>query len=497
MVCGIFFCSFSYGKAQVLYRSLNPKSISEHLAFYYLFPKTPEGEKALEEAWQLLSNGSKIPPNISKSCIDTLVTLLTKSEGTQTDLLDETELKVIQHLASHLPNRKLKGFLARSEKEVLLLDADQVDLARGLFLSQGDKDPFSEAKMSSYEALIDLMALQILTGVNLSAPPEDKIRAINRFIFEEMKYRFPPHSIYSKDIDLYTYLPSVIDSRRGVCLGVSILYLCLSQRLDLPLEAITPPGHIYVRYCADEKTINIETTARGIHIDTKEYLGIESPSLTPRTMKDVIGLAYFNEASVHWQNENYKKALKCYEKAMLYLPHDLLLQELLGYTYLFLGQMEKGTELLRKVFTNDASEAHVVQKSVMEDFLNGKVDAEGIRKMFLHVDEKRESLLEKKDQLSEVIQKWPLFRGGHYQLGVLELQLNCYKKALTAFQEYEKLEPNDPTAEYFLSQLSALRSNFPAAWAHLRRAEELIKGRSPTPETLKTLHRELASIDPE
>ena len=76
-------------------------------------------------------------------------------------------------------------------------------------------------------------------------------------------FRFPPHSLYAKDIDVYTFLPSVLDSRRGVCLGVSILYLCLAQRLDLPLEAMTPPGHIYVRYGED---LNIETTARGIDV---------------------------------------------------------------------------------------------------------------------------------------------------------------------------------------------------------------------------------------
>lgn len=494
------FLSFTSGKIAVLYRSLNPKSIPEHLAFYHLFSDTPEGKRALADAWQLLSGSSKDPValnHLPKSAIDAIVSLTTKSEGVETTLLDEAELGVIQKLAQHLPNRRLKGYLARSEEDVLRLAADQVDLARGLFLSKSQESLNEEKKIASYEALIDLMALQILTGVKLSDPPEIKIRAINRFIFEEMKYRFPPHSTYAKDIDLYTYLPSVIDSRRGVCLGVSILYLCLSQRLDLPLEAITPPGHIYVRYHSDKKTINIETTARGIHIDTEEYLGIESKEFIPRTIKDVIGLAYFNEASVHWQSENYSKALKCYEKATLYLPEDLLLQELLGYTHLFLRNEEEGTFLLRRAFEGEKSDAQVVQKCVMEDFLNGDIDAEGIRIMHLYVDEKRESLLKKQLALSKVLEKWPRFKAGHFHLGVLELQLNCYKKALAAFQEYEKLEQHDPTAEYFLSQLSLMRSDYPAAWRHLHRAEELLKDRPSIPETLKILHRELAACDPE
>src|SRR5665647_1570782 len=105
------------------------------------------------------------------------------------------------------------------------------------------------------------MALQILARLPPKASPQQKILKINELIFDEMRFRFPPHSLYAKDIDVYTFLPSVLDSHRGVCLGVSILYLCIAQRLDLNLEMITPPGHIYVRYRTTDQTINIETTA--------------------------------------------------------------------------------------------------------------------------------------------------------------------------------------------------------------------------------------------
>lgn len=113
--------------------------------------------------------------------------------------------------------------------------------SRSFFKSQFGPD---RVRIQSYEALIDLMALQILARLPKQASAEEKIIAINTFIFDEMGFRFPPHSLYAKDIDLYTFLPSVLDSRRGVCLGVSILYLCLAQRLELPLEMITPPGPV-------------------------------------------------------------------------------------------------------------------------------------------------------------------------------------------------------------------------------------------------------------
>ena len=158
--------------------------------------------------------------------------------------------------------------------------------------------------------MIDLMALQIRSTLSPNSKPEEKIDAINRFIFEELGFRFPPHSCYATNVDLYTFLPSVLDSRRGVCLGVSILYICIAQRLSLPLEMITPPGHIYVRYKNGEKEINIETTARGIHLEVLEtYLAINTRSLQQRNVKEVIGLSHFNQASVYWITEKMKNPL--------------------------------------------------------------------------------------------------------------------------------------------------------------------------------------------
>ena len=61
------------------------------------------------------------------------------------------------------------------------------------------------------------------------------------------------------------------------------------------MEIITPPGHIYVRYHDGDKIINVETTARGIHLDCKEYLGIDTRSLQVRTLKEVIGMVAFNQ----------------------------------------------------------------------------------------------------------------------------------------------------------------------------------------------------------
>lgn len=489
-------------KIKNLYNSLNTRSVSQHLAFYQLYPNSPYGAKALKDAWELLSPARQKPGRADRAipaipaATQAIISLVNKLPDEETILLSDQELAVIEELAAHLPNRRLAGFRATSEEEVIALPSEEIDVARGLFLSELGNDPEAMRKLRSYEAMIDLMALQILTRAPLTASPETKIQETNNFIFREMGFRFPPHSLFAKDIDLYTFLPSVLDSRRGVCLGVSILYLCLSQRLGFPLEMITPPGHIYVRYRKGNKIINIETTARGVNPESEIYLSVGTRSLEQRTIKEVIGMAHFNQASIFWDKERYDEALKCYLKAKPYLSNDMLLKELMGYIYLLLGQEKEGKALLSEAI--DHLPYHSVCKETLpSDAFHGKVGADGIKCLFMHVDETRESILKKKKALEDALQKYPDFRSGYFALASTWMQLHRTKEALELLDTYHNIYPEDPTAEYYLAILHMERLDYNKAWDHFKRAESLTHARDHHPKALKELRKALTKCCPE
>jgi len=491
-------------KVRVLYNSLNISSVAQHLAFYQLYGDTSEGRKALNHVWTLLS-----PPNIKEQhplqsipdfspATNAIINLVNKQSDEETPLLNDRELSAISALAERLPNRQLKGHYASSEEEVLALPPEEIDLARGLFISKMGNDNNALRKIRSYEAMIDLMALQILARIPIDSSPEVKINEMNYFIFDEMGFRFPPHSLYAKDIDIYTFLPSVLDSRRGVCLGVSILYICLAQRLNLDLEMITPPGHIYVRHRDPDtnKIINIETTARGINMECEVYLSVSTRSLEQRNIKEVIGLAHFNEAAVYWQRDDNGGALKCYHEAKKYLPDDMLLKELMGYNYLIIGENDKGLELLNLI--KDHLHDHAITKETLSgDILNDHCDTEGIKAIFMHVDENRDSILKKKSKLEEVLIKSPNFRTGYFALASCWLQLHRMGEALRVLDYYHQINPSDPTAEYYLSMIYAERLDYNKSWEHLQNAEAIVKTRDHKPKVLKDLRKELNYFCPE
>lgn len=484
--------SISPRQLQTLHHSLQPDSIRQQLAFYELYPDTIQGRDSLAQAWRLLSGTSSSTQQVTAlpHGIDGIIAMVAKPRDASPPELSPDDLVAIDKLASRLPNRRLKGFRVGSDREVLILAPEEIDLTTGLLLAQYPDDPH---KRRLYEAQIDLMALQLLAVMPESATPIEKIDAINRLVFDEMQFRFPPHSLYSKEIDQYTFLSSVLDSRRGVCLGVSLLYLCLAQRLNLPLEIVTPPGHIYVRYCDGERVTNIETTARGVHIPNEVYLSPDTRSLQMRDLKETIGLIYVNQASVFWQVADYAKATETYEKAMPYLANDAQLKELLGYQYILLGHIEQGEGLLREVAGHLPD--HAVSKETMaEDYLAGRVDAEGIKAIFLPVDETRESVLAKKEAIEKVTAKWPLFRAGVFQQAVVWLQLHRATEAINGLEAYHTLDPKDPTAEYYLAVLYTQRAHYGKAWQHLENAEALAAARNHYPKAFRELRRHLAVL---
>lgn len=471
--------------------------MSQHFAFYELYPKTPEGRQSLRHAWELLSGGcTDWDPELILPSLDPkpLINFVNRTSFESAPLLDKEQLIVIEKLSRHLLNRPLKGFGLWDLDALMKLPNEEIDLARGLLLAEMGRD---EAKIRSYEANIDLMALQIFARLKEDATPLEKIRAINDYIFSEMRFRFPPHSLHAKEIDVYTFLPSVLDSRRGVCLGVSILYLCLAQRLGLQLEAITPPGHIYVRYVAPNGDIlNIETTARGIDVPSEMYLGIETKKLQQRDIREVIGLAFMNQAAVSWHKNDPQTAIQLYEKARPFLKDDYLLNMFLGFNYLFVGKEKEGRALLEKVKGITPDHA-ICCDSVTEDYLAGLANAEAIQAIYSEVNETRDSILEKQKKLEKVVEQFPRFRQGVFHLATTWLQLGREKEALPVLEKYIQMNPKDPTVNYYIAAIHLQRRNFNKAWHYLRACEEIVFAKDHKPHALQELRQALQRSCPE
>jgi tetratricopeptide (TPR) repeat protein len=166
-----------------------------------------------------------------------------------------------------LANEGRNGLYAKSIPEVLSLDDSQVDLATAaLIVSEKWSDVVQGLR---YRDRLDEMALQIQERLSLRRIPADHraIPVINEYLFEELGFSAVSHADDPNDL----FLHSVMDSRKGYCLSLSILYLSLGERLGLPLYGVVVPGHFFVRYDSGAVRFNIETTARGASATDDHY----------------------------------------------------------------------------------------------------------------------------------------------------------------------------------------------------------------------------------
>lgn len=131
---------------------------------------------------------------------------------------------------------------------------------------------------------------ELMTAV---LPPRERCKIINRVLFHEYGFR--------GNIEDYTdpensFLHRVLETRKGLPISLSILYLLIAERCGVRLEPVGLPGHFVVGCFRDEHVFFVDAFDRGRFLTPEELLGYlagrdHSPltrSLTPSTVREVL-----------------------------------------------------------------------------------------------------------------------------------------------------------------------------------------------------------------
>jgi len=156
-------------------------------------------------------------------------------------------------------NDVLRGTLPTSA--VKFLTDDDIDLAAEWLKMAKDLNPNLDvaACRAKLDALIDRVAAAAAAGET----PREKARLIGVQLFEREGF--------TKKVDVKTP-DRLLHLKQGDCFGFSFLYLCIGQRLRMPLCLVAAPDHVFVRCEARGEGFNIETTQKGKLHDTDDYL---------------------------------------------------------------------------------------------------------------------------------------------------------------------------------------------------------------------------------
>ena len=121
-------------------------------------------------------------------------------------------------------------------------DDAKIDLARCCLLIAEDAYPGLDVE--NYLAELERLALRLRADLPQTAGAEERVMALNQFLFEELGYRGNVDEYYDPR---NSYLNEVMERKTGIPITLAILYMELGRRIGLPLEGVSFPGHFLVR----------------------------------------------------------------------------------------------------------------------------------------------------------------------------------------------------------------------------------------------------------
>jgi len=119
---------------------------------------------------------------------------------------------------------------------------DRIELARACLMIAEDAYPGLDVE--GYVNEVARLALRLNARLVRGAGAEEKLVALNEFLFDELGFSGNADDYYDPR---NSYLNEVIDRRTGIPLTLSVLYIEMGRKIGLPLEGVSFPGHFLVR----------------------------------------------------------------------------------------------------------------------------------------------------------------------------------------------------------------------------------------------------------
>jgi regulator of sirC expression with transglutaminase-like and TPR domain len=258
--------------------------------------------------------------------------------------------------------RTIKGLTVRTLDELSSLTDDEIDIATGALLASAELEP--SVDIEKYLRLLDSMAIELGKELEGVVSPELLAYKLREYIF--FRRKFNPSSKEKEIVEAvepcYIRLDKVLETKVGNCLGMSLLYLSLAERLGVPLSMVTLPpysdrekAHAFVRYVGKSRVLNIETAFDGLVVPDSFYherfrnaISMRAQSFqTPLSKKQVIAVI-LHCFGTYYSEEDDKTAMALLKKSLSFWPDDVTALSELGSAQLRTGRNEEGLANLRR-----------------------------------------------------------------------------------------------------------------------------------------------------
>jgi regulator of sirC expression with transglutaminase-like and TPR domain len=160
-------------------------------------------------------------------------------------------------------------------------------------------------------------------------PKTSRLDLLNDLLFQQMQFSGNIENYYDPK---NSFLNDVIDSRKGIPISLSVIYLELAWSLGLDAAGIGFPGHFLVRVNHQGNTVYVDTFYKGrilSELDCVEFwndisegeVEFQHSFLTQMNKHQILVRMLRNLKGIYLEQKTYKKVLRVMDKLIVMNPH--------------------------------------------------------------------------------------------------------------------------------------------------------------------------------
>lgn len=150
-------------------------------------------------------------------------------------------------------------------KRILDAPESDADLAEAALLLAQEEYP--QLDVDAYLRRLDEMARAVRDTLPANAPAAEIILALNRYLFQEEGFDGDAANFYDPR---NSFINQVLERKIGIPITLSIIYIEIGQRLGLPLQGVSFPGHFLVKLSVESGEIVLDPFSGGISLGRDE-----------------------------------------------------------------------------------------------------------------------------------------------------------------------------------------------------------------------------------
>lgn len=208
--------------------------------------------------------------------------------------------------------------------------SDDIDLVRAsLNISQYIEYP--DLKVEDYLEKLDNMTEGIRATLTTDPDSFQIIQKINSYLYDVEGFTGNRDDYYEPK---NSFLNDVIDTKKGIPISLSILYIHIANSLGLRLSGVCFPGHFLVKTELTDKEIIIDPFNHGNILSRNdcqaildnlfgEKLSLEDRFLEEAAKKQVLKRVINNLKNIYLSKKDYEKAYRTVNLMLLLDPADI------------------------------------------------------------------------------------------------------------------------------------------------------------------------------